>query len=154
MWITSPAGVVMPSPTPSGMEWQTWKNSTWNGPIQTVSPAWTVFSRTLLISPPRDELGFHQAARQRRGIDRGVEPLQHVGDRPGMIFVTVGDHDRHGPRSCLILQILEIGDDVIDPQHVIFGEHQPGVYDQDILTVFVDHHVLADFPESPQWDDS
>ncbi len=68
-----------------------------------------------------------------------------------MILVTVGDHDAADPIQ-LIQQILEVGDDVIDPQHVIFGEHQPGVYDQDVLAIFVDHHVLANFPETPQWD--
>ena len=53
----------------------------------------------------------------------------------------------------MVAQIFEIGDDVIDPQHVIIGEHQPGIHDQDLAVVFVGHHVLADLAQAADGDD-
>ena len=72
-----------------------------------------------------------------------------MADRPGVIFVTMGDDD---PPHLLLLieQVAEIGDDVVDPQHVVFREHQPGVDDQDVFTILHGHHVLADFAQAPQ----
>ena len=81
----------MPNPTPSGMEWQTWKNSTLKGPIWTVSPAWTVFSCTSLSKPAARKLDFQQAAGQRGGIDGYVDLLQQVVDGAGMVLMPVGD---------------------------------------------------------------
>ena len=57
--------------------------------------------------------------------------LQQMVDGAGVVFVPVGDDDAAHPVAVL-QQVLEIGDDVIDPQHVVFGEHQAGVYDEQI----------------------
>ena len=45
-WTIRPTGVSMASPTPSGMLWQTWKNSMRKGPMVRESPAWMVFNST------------------------------------------------------------------------------------------------------------
>jgi len=52
-WTIRPAGVPIPRPTPSGMEWHTWKNSTVKGPIRASSPACTVWIVALSRPPPR-----------------------------------------------------------------------------------------------------
>src|SRR3990172_8160529 len=54
----------------------------------------------------------------------------------------------------LLEKVSEIGDDVIDPQHVVLGEHDTGVDDQDVLSVLDGHHVLADLPQPPEGDQS
>jgi hypothetical protein len=50
--------------------------------------------------------------------------------------------------SRCLYQVVEIGDDVIDPQHIIFREHDAAVYDQDILAVLVHHHVFSYFSQT------
>ena len=86
-------GFRCPARPPSGMEWQTWKNSTLKGPICTASPAWTVCRSAFGRQPVAGQLDFQQAAGQRGGVDRRLDFLQHVVDRADVVFVTVGDDD-------------------------------------------------------------
>ena len=51
-------------------------------------------------------------------------------------------------------QIGEIGDHDIDPPHVVLGEHDPRVDDQDAVVVLEQGHVLADFPQTTEGDDA
>jgi hypothetical protein len=65
----------------------------------------------------------------------------------------VGDED--GPDALLLVpQVAVVGDDEVHPVHVRLGEHQAGVYDQDVLAVLHGHHIFADFPQSSQGDDA
>ena len=69
-----------------------------------------------------------------------------MGQRADVILVAVGDDD--GPDELfLVPQIAPVGDNVIHPQHVRLGEHDPCIHDQDIAAVFDAHHVLADFAQ-------
>ncbi len=73
-------------------------------------------------------------------------------DRPNVILMPVGDDDsRHLVGS--FTQILIIGDDVIDPQHVIMRKHDARVHDQNLVLILVGGHVLANFPEPTQGND-
>jgi hypothetical protein len=74
-------------------------------------------------------------------------------DGANVVFVSVGDHNA-AHLIPLAQQVVEIRDDVIDSQHIVVGEHNPGVDDQDIVAVFIGHHILAYFPQAPQRDDS
>ena len=49
--------------------------------------------------------------------------------------------------SVALQQIAEVGDDVVDAEHIVFGEHQAGIDDDRVIAVLDDHHVLADFPQ-------
>ena len=69
-----------------------------------------------------------------------------------MVLVAVGDDDAPH-QALLIVQVAEIGDDQVYAQHVVFGEHDPRVHDDDVTAVFQDHHVLAHFPQSSEGDD-
>src|SRR5664279_5078042 len=66
-----------------------------------------------------------------------------------MIFVPMGDHDPAYLLSSLT-QVLDIGDNVIDPQHVVFGKHKTGINDEDFPTVLVHHHIPSNFPQTSQ----
>ena len=70
------------------------------------------------------ELAFHQTAGERRGIDRRLNFIQKVLDGAGVVFMTVGDDD---PANAVLFgfdDVCEIGDDIINPDHVILREHQ------------------------------
>jgi hypothetical protein len=43
-------------------------------------------------------------------------------------------------------QVIEIGNDVINPQHIVLGKHDARVNDQNIIPVFVEDHIFSDFP--------
>ncbi len=49
--------------------------------------------------------------------------------------------------------IFIIGNDIVDPEHVVFGEHDAGVDDDDLAIEFVGGHVLSNFPKSTQGND-
>ena len=89
------------------------------------------------------ELDLDQALGQRRAVDGHVKLRQDVRQRADVVFVAVGDDDA----ADLVLALLQVGDvrdDQVDPQHVLFGEHQAAVDDDDVVGVLDDHHVLAD----------
>jgi len=103
---------------------------------------------SLAQQPAAGQLDLHQAAGQRRGVNRGIDLLQQVRDGPGVVLMAVGKYDAAHPVA-LIQQILKVGDNVVDPQHIVFGEHQPRIYDEDVLPVLVGHHILTNFPKAP-----
>ena len=70
-----------------------------------------------------------------------------------MVFMSMGDEDALDVFG-IVTQVLEIGDDVIHPQHIIIGKHQTGIDDQDLPVIFIGHHILADFSESPNRNNS
>ena len=49
-----------------------------------------------------------------------------------------------------LAQVLIVGNDVIDPEHIVFGEHDARIDHDDLAFVFVRRHVLSDFPETTQ----
>ena len=99
---------------------------------------------------------FDQAARQRRGVDRRVERhhlAQQIGQRADVILVAVRHHDAAhvaGP----LPQIAEVGDHHVDAPHVVLGEHDPRIDDQDVAAMLEEHHVLADFPQAAEGDEA
>jgi hypothetical protein len=106
-----------------------------------------------LKHPTASELLFQQAARERRGVDGSVDVLHHVRDRAGVVFVPVRDDDAANDIH-LIQNGPKIGDDVIDPQHIVLREHDARIDYQRVArarSLILDiHHVLADFPQSSQ----
>jgi hypothetical protein len=48
----------------------------------------------------------------------------------------------------------DIGDDQVHPQHLLLGEHEAGVDDDEVAGELQHHHVLADLPQSTQGDDA
>jgi len=135
--------VLIASPTPSGIEWQTWKNSMGFAGLDGVQAG---LGLRVAI-----ELGFQQGARQGRGVDRRPDLVQHVVDGAGVVLVSVGDDDG-AHLVLLVAQVAEIRDDVVDPEHVVLGEHDPGVDDDDGVPRFEGHHVLADLSQSSERD--
>ena len=99
------------------------------------------------------QLGLDEAEGERGGIDRRVHGFEQVANGAGMVFVAMGDNNPHHLVGAL-LDVFKIGDDVVNPDHIVIGEHHTGVHDEDFVIVFVDGHVLADFTQPSQGDDS
>ena len=75
------------------MEWQTWKNSTLNGPIWTVSPAFTGRRSALDCHSAAGEFDLDQAEGQGRSVNRRRDAVENVLNGPDMIFMSVRDHN-------------------------------------------------------------
>ncbi len=103
-------------------------------------------------SRPFVQPGLDQAARQRGGVDRRFERqhiAQQIGQRADVILVAVGDHDGRHIAGALA-QIAEVRDHHVNTPHVVFGEHDPGVNDQDAVVLFEEQHIFADFPQTAE----
>ena len=78
---------------------------------------------------------------------------QKIGQGANVVFVGVGeDHRQHA--GGVLFDVIHGGNDDVDSQHVILWKHQASVDDDGIITVLNDHHVQANFTQSPQWYDS
>ncbi len=104
--------------------------------------------------PVLAQLAFQQPAGQRRGIDWGLQPLfDHVGQAADVVFVAVGQEDAFD-RVQLIQQVFDVGDHDIYAVHLRGGEHQAHINDDDVVVVFHNHHIFADFAHAAQGQDA
>ena len=69
-----------------------------------------------------------------------------------MVFVSMGQNNR-SEFFTVFPEVVEIGNDQVHAGHVVVGEHEARIHNHHMRTVLKDHHVEADFPESPQWYD-
>ena len=99
------------------------------------------------------DLVAEQAAGEGRGVDRHARELgQDVRQGADVILVGVGDEE--GPDVGLaLLEVGDVGDDEVDPEHLLVGEHQAAVDDDDVVAVLEHVHVLADFADAAERDD-
>ena len=70
-----------------------------------------------------------------------------------MVFVAVGKEDALDFVQ-LIHQIVVIGDNIINAEHVVFGEHNTRINDEDMVLIFDGGHVLADFATPAKGNDA
>src|SRR5512145_1083761 len=92
------------------------------------------------------QLDLDQAARETSCVYRDVDVVQNMVNGTNVIFMSMGDHDPHYLIGFLS-QILVIGNDVINPEHIVLGKHDACIHNQDLVIDFVGSHVLAHFPE-------
>ena len=70
-------------------------------------------------------------------------------------MILVGVSDQEGADLLPVLtQVADVGDDQVDPEHLLIGEHEPAVDDDDVVAVLEDVHVLADLPDASEGDDA
>ena len=100
------------------------------------------------------DLVAEEAAGQRAGVDRHARELgQHVRQRADVVLVGVGDEERPD-LVAVLLEIGDVGDDEVDAEHLLVGEHEAAVDDDDVVAVLEDVHVLADLPHPAERDDA
>jgi len=100
------------------------------------------------------ELGPDQRQRERRPDDRHVGELaQQVGDPADVVLVPVGDEQR-AELVAAVAHVGEVVDDDVDPEHLLVGEHQAAIDDDQIVVRFDHGHVAADLAAAAQWNDA
>ena len=65
----------------------------------------------------------------------------------------MGDEERLDLRTVL-LEVGDVGDDEVDPEHLLVGEHEAAVDHDDLVAVFEEVHVLADLADPAERDDA
>ena len=87
-----------------------------------------------------------------RAVDGAVELLHGIGNAADVVLMTVGQE--HAADFFLILdKVRHVRNDKVNAVHVVFGKAETAVDDDDILAVFQNGHVLADFVESTEGND-
>ena len=87
------------------------------------------------LEPVLLQLVAQEAAREGRGVDRDVGELRK-DVREGADMVLVGVRDQEGADLLpVLLQIRDVGDDEVDPEHLLVQEHQPAVDHDDVVAV-------------------
>ena len=100
------------------------------------------------------DLVAEEAAGERAGIDRHARELgQDEGQRADVVLVGVGDEERPD-LVAVLLEIADVGDDEVDAEHLLVGEHEAAVDDDDVVAVLEHVHVLADLPHPAERDDA
>ena len=152
VWTIVPTGVRRAMPIASGIEWPTRNGIAVNGPIcelvAGIERQERVRGELVLL-----DLDPEEAAGERRGVDRHArEVRQDVRQAADVVLVGVGDQERLDVGLALA-QVGDVGDDEVDAEHLLVGEHQPAVDDDDVVAVLDDVHVLADLPHPAERDD-
>ena len=99
------------------------------------------------------ELVAQQSACQRGGVDRHARELgQDVGQSADVVLVGMGD-DEGLDALTLVTQVGDVGHDQVDAVHLLLGEHQPAVDDDDLVGELEHGHVLADLADAAEGDD-
>ena len=100
------------------------------------------------------ELRADEPERELRAVNRHVrEVAQDVRQRADVILVRVRDEDPFDLVAALA-EVLDVGDDEVDAEHLLVGEHEPGVDDQDVVALLDRHHVLPDLTDTAERDDA
>ena len=70
-----------------------------------------------------------------------------------MVLVRVREDDPAHLRLVLA-QVRDVGDDEVDAEHLLVGEHEAGVDDDDVVALLDGEHVLADLADAAKWNDA
>ena len=98
------------------------------------------------------QLRAHEAERQLGAVDRHVRKVaQDVGQRAHVVLMRVREEDAAHLRL-VVLQVGDVGDDEVDAEHLLVGEHQAGVDDDHVVALLDGHHVLADLANTAERD--
>ena len=95
------------------------------------------------------ELFPEQGQGQGGAVHRHREFPEQKGQGADVVFVAVGED--HGRQLVPALpEVGEIGDNDVDPQYRVFGEHEAGVHHHQVVVGLQGHQVEADFPQAAQ----
>ena len=81
-----------------------------------------------------------------RPVDRNVAAARKERKRADVVFVAVREED--GVDRAALVEEFHVGDDDVHTQVLGAGEHHPGVDDETVAAVAVDHQVHAEFAEA------
>ena len=85
------------------------------------------------------------------GIDGHIDFPEHIGKRPDMVLMAVGDHEALHLVD-IVLQIGHIGNDKVNPQHIVRRERKAAVHHDNTVFVLERSNVHANLLQTPQRD--
>ena len=98
------------------------------------------------------ETSLEDAEREARAVDRNADLLEHIRQRADMILMAVREHD--GLDLVAVLEeIRDIRNHEIDAEHILLGEHQAGINEQDLILIADDRHILANLSQTAERND-
>ena len=77
--------------------------------------------------------------------------MSRVDGFSDVVLVAVGKHDA-SDLGTVFDKVANIGDDDVDAEQLFFGEHQAGVYDEDIVAESEREAIHAELAESAEGD--
>ena len=107
----------------------------------------------LLVQTEFAKFLLNQAERKRRTVHGNRKSGQQVREPARMILVPVGEDDASNPLA-LRQQVGRVRENQVNSQHLLLGEHEAGVNDQDVLGSLEEGHVHPDLTQPPQGDDA
>src|ERR1700681_1312788 len=157
VWKTVPTGVRIASAHAPASEWLMWMNCASIVPYATLSPGST--SRAF-HSPGLCSLSFALISASESGVpttgtfgNSRRTPAQRVRCPAEVVFVAVRDEQR-AELVLALAQVREVVDDDVDPEHLLVGEHQAAVADDEVVVGFDDRHVGADLAAAAERNDA
>ena len=152
--LMSPVCRTVPAPertamaSASGMEWLTAKYSHSNTPWVVRMPSAT--SNEHRLDPVLAAFRGDQGQGELRTDDRNVgTQLEQERDRPDVVFVRMGEHQRLDVVEP-VFDVTKVGQDQVDAGLVVGGKHHPAVDDQQPAQVLENGHVAADFADAAE----
>ena len=70
-----------------------------------------------------------------------------------MVLVPVRDEERL-ETTRVLSEVAEVGDDDVDAEVFVVGEHQTAIDGDRLIVNLVQHHIATDVAEAAEWDDS
>ncbi len=95
------------------------------------------------------QFAFHVGQSEFGAIDRNVELRQNPRQRSNVIFVAVRKNNR-AHVGTILDQVGDIGNNNVYAQQLGFGEHKPGVNDDNVVAPANGHAIHAEFAESTE----
>ena len=91
----------------------------------------------------------HDGQRKFRAVNRDVYFGQNIGNGADVIFVRVGEDDG-AHHALVLLQVGDVGDDDVDAEQFLLGEHQAGVNYDDVVAGAQREHVHTELAQPAQ----
>ena len=98
------------------------------------------------------QLRADESERQLRAVDRCRHLPEEVRERADVILMGVGDEDA-AEAALPLPDVGEVGDDDVDPEHLLLGEHEAGVDEDEVVVDLQDERVAADLAQAAERDD-
>ncbi len=95
------------------------------------------------------QLGLDEPERQASPVNRDVDLLERVWQAADVVLMAVAQEDAEHV-TALVQQVRDVGQDQVDAEHVLLGEHEAGVDDQDLVLPLEGPHVDADLAEAAE----
>ena len=105
------------------------------------------------LDPALHEPTPREAEREPAAVDGHRRRLERVGERADVVLVPVREQDAAHPAAALG-EVLEVGNDRVDPRHLRGGEEHPRVDQEQMVLPLQDQGVQSELAQAAEWDET